>query len=123
MLLAEFKANLDQYQSAISRNFLSCFLPATILSGLLLIPFWGLQQKMQSLNHSNTELILRGACGIAAMAVFLAMAGVFIAKTGKLRKKFGLICPECGKPLWSQVVIASGRCGSCGAVIILEITK
>jgi len=102
--LDEFKDCLRQYQSAVNRNLIYYLLPAVLLSVLLLIPSWGLFYKITSLSPGDTELILRAVSGIGGMVVFVALMIAFILKTGRLRKRHGLLCPECGKPLMGFIV-------------------
>jgi hypothetical protein len=60
---------------------------------------------------------------------FVAIRGIVMHLIHKrIMAKFGLPCPGCGKPLvplngsnaTSQILIATGKCGHCGATLIQQ---
>jgi ribosomal protein S27E len=122
---AEFKDKLKQFQKNNQRNGLCVFLPGFIICCFGMMPFLIFYKKMEALAASSREIVIVGVSTFAALGVFAASTFIFVNRTKKLTKDLGLECPECGKSLtalYSHVVMAAGRCGNCGAVIIPELT-
>jgi len=121
----EFKDKLKQYQKNIQRHGLRVLLPGFIICLFGMMPFLIFYKKMESLAASDHEIFIVGASTLATLAIFAAIVFVLVNRIKKQTKDLGLVCPECGKSLtapFSHVVMAAGRCGNCGAVIIPEIT-
>jgi len=58
--------------------------------------------------------------GLFGLAIFFGRRGQ------KQRRKLGLNCPNCKKDLIGisfQIVVASGRCGRCGAIVLEDWNK
>ena len=55
-------------------------------------------------------------------AVLIAAGAIGSRAERRLVRRFALLCPACQRPLVqpvsSQIVIASGRCGHCGAQVL-----
>jgi hypothetical protein len=66
---------------------------------------------------------------IAILTLFGGLFGILIffgKRAHKQRQELGLFCPQCKKDLIGisfQTVVASGRCGRCGAIILEDWNK
>jgi hypothetical protein len=71
--------------------------------------------------------VVRGP--ILMIGLFGGLFGIIIffgKRAQKQRRELGLYCPQCKKDLLGlsfQIVVASGRCGRCGAVILEDWNK
>lgn len=61
--------------------------------------------------------------GLAFFGFLLGCIPLLAWITKRQQKQFGMICPNCGKPLVgvsSQIVVATGNCGRCGERVFTE---
>ncbi len=53
-----------------------------------------------------------------SLSCLVGYLGVLLWARRRRIRKLGLLCPSCGKHPDAQVVVATGRCGRCGAAIL-----
>lgn len=60
---------------------------------------------------------------IGMLVVVFGSIGLLMWFVKREQRRFGLLCPSCGKPLvgvCSQIAIATGNCGHCGERVFSE---
>jgi hypothetical protein len=69
------------------------------------------------LQHHGWSTRIDSILGLIAIVLLLGLLPLVFWFQKHQQKRFGVICPSCGKPLVGRngnVVIATGNCGSCG---------
>ena len=114
MTLEQFKANFRAYRKLELRSI------GGLMVGLFawVIPTSFVAERSRETGFDALCWAIVGVC----FPVFAFLAFYFVARYPLRRmRSLGLLCPACQKMLVgfsSQVVVATGRCGHCGAKVL-----
>jgi len=113
MTRQEFIKNTNRYRNAVTVSALVALVCLFVPVGFMA---W-LDPNRSELPHHVWTIL-----NIAAFVVIAAGYAFMFVRMSRLSKPLGLCCPQCKKSVvqMSAVVIATGKCGHCGARVLDE---